>query len=571
MDTPTKLPQQDSGSAWPLRCSLLLAATITALFWALNHFQPLSADDYAYAFIWGTSERVTCLADILTSQCAHWLEWSGRFVAHCLAQYFLMQDKLLFDVANTLVLLAVCAGITQLVVGKEQPGKWVAFSLILSLFVLLVPATGATLIWLDGSCNYLWSALLVVVLLCLALSSSRACRLLALLVAPLAGNSQEGISIALVCFLACRALLEMFHQRRFSPLLWATLVLTAAGLALNLMAPGTLAKMATVDTITSGGQSSTAGLLLAALSWTLKSLAVEHVYAEASLYPVLLMQLFTLTQLLRRRRLGLDQRNSLALCLLAATFVQACAILYSGALGSRPWIGVFLFSFLAALIYLIPMVQRLASSRQTWLVLAVGSAPVFLMLRALPPAHADREHVRYVEQQLRDGQQLIVKPGSWSGTLTTRRYRAGVCFYPNCFDNAHAARYYGARPFSFISEETKRKLALIPDHELRLATQGYPVMLPNGELLLSLPPDVQAATLSPDARSGRGQDPALVWPLPTGYLLLQPLAADARELHLRLTFSDKRQHDLRFTQAQLLQLRRAGALPLPLFPLNTTP
>ncbi len=571
MDTPTKLPQQDSGSAWPLRCSLLLAATITALFWALNHFQPLSADDYAYAFIWGTSERVTCLADILTSQCAHWLEWSGRFVAHCLAQYFLMQDKLLFDVANTLVLLAVCAGITQLVVGKEQPGKWVAFSLILSLFVLLVPATGATLIWLDGSCNYLWSALLVVWLLRLALSPALSCRLLALLVAPLAGNSQEGISIALVCFLACRVLLEMFHQRRFSPLLWATLALTTAGLALNLMAPGTLAKMATVDTITSSGQSSTAGLVLAALSWTLKSLAVEHVYAEASLYPVLLMLLFALTQLLRRRQLGLDQRNSLALCLLVATFVQACAILYSGALGSRPWIGVFLFAFLAALVYLIPLVQKLPGSRQAWLVLAVGSAPVFLMLRALPPAHADREHVRYVEQQLRNGQQLVIKPGSWSGTLTTRRYRAGVCFYPNCFDNAHAARYYGARSFSFISEETRRKLDLIPAESLRLATLGHLVLLPNGELLLSLPPEVQGATLSPDARSGRGQDPALVWPVSTGYLLLQPLAPDAREFHLRLTLPDKGQQDLHLTQEQLQHLRYIGSIPSPLSSPNTSP
>ncbi len=538
--------------------TLGVVALISLLFYLLNRFQPLAADDFCYCFIWGTEERVATLRDILTSQCTHWLELNGRFVAHSLAQFFLMLDKWVFDIANTLVLLGVALGITHLTASREHSGKGTVFALILSLFVLLVPAGNATLIWLDGACNYLWPTLLVTTFLLLLLSSDHRLHALALLLAPIAGNSQEGISIGLVSFLAAYTVLDAARRRTVSPLLVAGLLLCAAGVSLNIFAPSTATKMAAVSGIGSGGQASPLGLIVSGAAWCVKSLAAEHVYADASLYPVFLMLAFCGATLVRRRQQGLTRENTLVICLLAATIVQASAILYAGALGSRPWIGVFYFSFLAALVYLIPMAQRASQRQQVVVLLLVASAPVALMLRALPPAYTNREHYRAIEQQILGGERLIVKPAAWSSTNTTRRYWAGSSLAPNCFFyvNDATARYYKARPLSLISEETYKKLKLIPADAIRRAASGQPVLLPNGELFLILPAETCGVILSPDAHSGLGSEPNLVWPMEAGYGLLHPVPPGTPGLHIRAKLTSGTQQDIHLSADQLDALRQ---------------
>ncbi len=537
-----------------------VAATLSLLFYLLNLFQPLAADDFGYCFIWGTEERVGSLRDIFTSQCSHWLELNGRFVAHCLAQFFLMHSKWLFNIANTLVLLGVALGITRLVTNRELPGKAVAFSLILSLFVLLIPACSGTLIWLDGACNYLWSTLLVTLFLCLTFSADRRLRALALLLAPIAGNSHEGITIGLVTFLTVYAVLDFSRSRRVSPLFCAGLLLCAAGLALNIFAPSTASKMAEVGGAAAHTQTSALTMLISGVAWCIKSLAVEHVYADASLYPVCLMLAFAGVTLLRRRRLGLTRENTWVICLLAAVFVQAAAIMYAGALGSRPWIGVFYFAFLAALTCLIPMVQGLTKRQQAVVLLLVASAPAALMLRALPPAHTNREHCRYIEQRLLAGERVVVKPDIWSSTITTRRYWVGPALSRNCFHytNIGAALYYGIKPFSVISEETYRKLGLIPTEAIRSAAFGQPVLLPNGELFLILPAETRGVTLSPDEHTGLGTEPDFVWPMGAGYGLLLPVPPGTPGLHIRVALPGDTWQDIRFSASQLEQLWRGA-------------
>ena len=126
----------------------------------LNHYTTLIVDDYGYSFSRITGHRTSGIIDILQSQYRHYFEWGGRVVVHTIAQFFLMYDKFVFDVANTLAYLAMV-----LVVYFHAIGKFKFYPLLLLLinllFFLCMPAFGQVFLWVVGACNYLWGPLLV--------------------------------------------------------------------------------------------------------------------------------------------------------------------------------------------------------------------------------------------------------------------------------------------------------------------------------------------------------------------------------------------------------------------------
>ena len=84
----------------------ILVLIIIFLSWLVfNRLTPISNDDIIYQYIIGTNGevRVTSIADIFISQYNHYMVWGGRTVAHALDQFFLMYDKLYFDIFNSLV------------------------------------------------------------------------------------------------------------------------------------------------------------------------------------------------------------------------------------------------------------------------------------------------------------------------------------------------------------------------------------------------------------------------------------------------------------------------------------
>lgn len=124
----------------------------------LNHYTTLIVDDYNYSFSLG--HRTTGIMDILKSQYNHYFEWGGRVVVHTIAQFFLMYDKAVFDIANTLAYLAMVLVVYFHAVGKF---KFYPFLLLFIniLFFLCMPVFGQVFLWITGACNYLWGPLLV--------------------------------------------------------------------------------------------------------------------------------------------------------------------------------------------------------------------------------------------------------------------------------------------------------------------------------------------------------------------------------------------------------------------------
>ena len=63
----------------------LIIATLVimgGIFYLMNVWTPFHADDWHYCFIYGTTQPIRTIGDILTSQYTHYFEQNGRFIPH---------------------------------------------------------------------------------------------------------------------------------------------------------------------------------------------------------------------------------------------------------------------------------------------------------------------------------------------------------------------------------------------------------------------------------------------------------------------------------------------------------
>ena len=154
--------------------SIILIFVFSGIFLLRNFLIPLFSDDYSYAFIWdgkdkgnlmdgiGKRERVKSIKDIFVSQYSHYLTWTGRFLAHFFVQFFILIGKKSFNIANTLIFIAIIFLIYWLGTGKID-FDLISFDLILWIlfcYWLCVPSLLITNLWLCGSCVYLFMAVL---------------------------------------------------------------------------------------------------------------------------------------------------------------------------------------------------------------------------------------------------------------------------------------------------------------------------------------------------------------------------------------------------------------------------
>lgn len=142
-------------------CVILLVTFIYVLF--LNINTPLIADDFVYTFIFGSSTPVMSIGDIVTSQTAYYLSWGGRVTAEALTQTFMFFGKEIFNLANSLCYIVFCLAVYLLAVGRK-----IRFELLLLTIVMIwffTPMFGQTVMWLTGSCNYLWCGTIILLAL----------------------------------------------------------------------------------------------------------------------------------------------------------------------------------------------------------------------------------------------------------------------------------------------------------------------------------------------------------------------------------------------------------------------
>lgn len=138
-----------------------LLAVSCAAFLVMNVLTTLKEDDLAFSLIEGVWTPIDSLWDLVRSHVNHFVDSNGR-TANLVASLFCgLLGKTFFNICNTLMFGLLAHVLCLLTVGRSS-------LLALSMFLVMVgtcfPIPGETMLWLDGSCNYMWAITLSLLL-----------------------------------------------------------------------------------------------------------------------------------------------------------------------------------------------------------------------------------------------------------------------------------------------------------------------------------------------------------------------------------------------------------------------
>lgn len=161
-----------------VRWSWLILLGVFLLMWALNAMcYRFYGDDYLYSFVWEghamsvpLSEhawRIQSFGDIFYSLKLHYMTWGGRMVAHFFAMFFLWVGKGWFDVVNAGMVVLLLLAMQWIAMGGRVTAKLSPFITALSFFCIWACNSnfGGTMLWVAGSCNYLWTSVFLLLFL----------------------------------------------------------------------------------------------------------------------------------------------------------------------------------------------------------------------------------------------------------------------------------------------------------------------------------------------------------------------------------------------------------------------
>lgn len=143
------------------RAYLFSNVLVFAVMLLFNFLTPYLADDWFYSLS-------KSIPDIFRKEYTHYFNQNGRSVAHIIARFFLMYNKIIFNIANSIIYILFTNLIfVHAVYGKNLKKRegllcWIMVHLLLFIYVV---KWGQIFLWLDGSCNYLWTSTIILLYL----------------------------------------------------------------------------------------------------------------------------------------------------------------------------------------------------------------------------------------------------------------------------------------------------------------------------------------------------------------------------------------------------------------------
>lgn len=139
--------------------TIIILVCIYLMMLILNLLTPILADDYSYSL--GLDDtKINSFMDIINYQWWHYFNWGGRTVAHTIAQFLLLFPKTIFNIINPLIYTCLIYLIYLHAKGNKESNPLFLLLIHLGLWFLL-PVFGQTCLWLVGSCNYLWTSVII--------------------------------------------------------------------------------------------------------------------------------------------------------------------------------------------------------------------------------------------------------------------------------------------------------------------------------------------------------------------------------------------------------------------------
>ncbi|MCR5449974.1 MAG: DUF6056 family protein [Solobacterium sp.] len=205
------------------------------LLFILNILTVPTLDDLGYQINSG-------LLDILHREYVQYMTWTGRTVAHLIARSFLALPKIIFNICNSLCFVHLCSLVCSHAEGKRHSDNWQLFLISALLIWLFAPLFGQTCLWETGSCNYLWTTMIVMqFLLNYRLADSgeeNDHSLLWMFAAGIpAGWTNENTGGALIMMIIFFTVVQ-WYRKRLRGWMLAGLAGTFTGFAALLLAPG---------------------------------------------------------------------------------------------------------------------------------------------------------------------------------------------------------------------------------------------------------------------------------------------------------------------------------------------
>jgi len=236
---PSRYLESTSARRWHDAAYWGIMAVALAVFYWMNVLTTFKEDDMAFALV----GRLGSVGEVLRAHCQHFMTSNGRFSDVMATLFCAFLGKPLFNVVNTLVLGLMLHLLSLLVTGRRSV-------LVLAVFLAVVgccyPVPGQTLLFVAGSCNYLW-AITASLLLVYYLLRHPAGRLgwgkgvLLLLGAFVAGNFNEATSFG---FFAGLVLYYVANRDRFDRRVALALAGYLLGIVLIVASPGAWSRAA---------------------------------------------------------------------------------------------------------------------------------------------------------------------------------------------------------------------------------------------------------------------------------------------------------------------------------------
>lgn len=231
------------------------------LFFLLNRYTPISfKDDISYCFSYATGELITSPQQILESQIAHYKVQNGRFIVHTIDQLLLLYGKQVFNIVNTFVFLLFCMLVTYHVVGEKLKNHLTMLVCVFCAVFLVTPCFAEDLLWVSGSCNYLFGFTICLIYLIpyrAALSSENSSKkkksgiipetlkaFAMLILGIIAGNTMENAGIALI--VTVMVYIAFYWMKGFKLHFWMFMPGPILGLLSLLLASGEAERMAAI-------------------------------------------------------------------------------------------------------------------------------------------------------------------------------------------------------------------------------------------------------------------------------------------------------------------------------------
>lgn len=136
-------------------CLAVCAAFV--LIFIFNVLTPMMTDDLFYS---RTVSEAASIWDLFAQEYTQYMTWTGRSVCHMILRFFLLTDKMVFNVANSVVFVLLTLLIYWNVEHKKKYDTpvYLLINLLLWMFGVVFRQT---VLWETGACNYLWGSAII--------------------------------------------------------------------------------------------------------------------------------------------------------------------------------------------------------------------------------------------------------------------------------------------------------------------------------------------------------------------------------------------------------------------------